>query len=256
MSTQTSREEACVQTLAKLADKQIKFTIPKALATDFDRNEPEGLFYLFKTLNDTFFGGVFKRGLNLKLEWADGEPGTAYETFGLTRARGAVISKNRRTIMITITLNRDLCSVDTCDREGKALAALIHQMGHAYFLLRCGAKDGTNIHDEHFKALMVSISDIIYPYESEVAAFLLMSIGKDNKLESGNPEDHCEWHDHPDMRPVFPRRAILGQEIAGVHKRAEELAEKLIQDQKEEERMKKRARIKEFFSFTNRKEDD
>ncbi|KAI5303134.1 hypothetical protein KEM56_007870 [Ascosphaera pollenicola] len=261
MFTQTkreeTREEACVNGLASLAHKDIRFRKPKFTNKDFDSREPEGLFHQFDTLSEAFFGGALKRGENVSLAWADGDPGTEKKTFGFTTARGAVSENGNESSVIKITLNRDLCSCDTNDREGKALAALIHQMGHAYFMLCNGAKYSDDIHDECFKALMFKISDIWAAYEDELAAFIILSVGPKVKLTAGIPKDHCAWIYHPDTRPVFPRRVIMWQEVSHLYKRATDLADEMgdfmegtEEDQKKKKKRGKRmSQIRDFFTL-------
>ncbi|KAI5283163.1 hypothetical protein KEM52_003499 [Ascosphaera acerosa] len=185
--------------------------------------DEEGLFFLFDDLSRTFFNGELRRDVNVYLAWEDGEPGSALETFGCVTAAGVTMANGRKNAMTRISLNRDLVNdVEVAggsgggggggaSREGRALAALLHGMVHAHFMNRCGrALDGSNVHDEFFRAALHAISRVFDFGNEEISTLVLLSAGPKCALVNGRMASHCEWT-HPLDKPLkeFDRTELL-----------------------------------------------
>ncbi|KAI5310124.1 hypothetical protein KEM55_001456 [Ascosphaera atra] len=191
--TPISRERACINALAHLGDEAIPFSPPSVCdSSDSGGNDAEGLFFLFPRLSAALFHGTLVRRQNVELRWMDMERFTADVYHGHTCVGGRAMKRR-----ICITLNRDMTSLDTENREEKALAALIHHMVHAYFLWCCGGegkcKASGSLHDKYFRALMIRISELFRPFEYDVADLLLASIREANYTGNEDKAELCGW---------------------------------------------------------------
>ncbi|KAI5286187.1 hypothetical protein KEM54_006984 [Ascosphaera aggregata] len=207
MTHKDRKQAVAIELMARLQVTEMVFMKLTPESTNSSSNEEEldyeGLFWLFDILSDTFFNGELKMNKNVIVTWENGEAGCASESFAYIAPPGATLESGRQYAMTRISLNRDLCSLKTSNREGKALAALIHEMVHAYFVIHCGVEDGEDIHDVYFRSVMVCISDIFREINPEVADLLLLSVGWPLIINRGRPVEHCSWRNSPEYGYTF-----------------------------------------------------
>ncbi|KAI5306981.1 hypothetical protein KEM56_005900 [Ascosphaera pollenicola] len=214
---QISMREACRLAIERIpySSQQLHFHRP---VYEGDQSDP-GLYAIacFRDLNELLFRGVLQlhhetKKPNVVLRWAEPD-GTnlGYTRFGYTSTPG--VDDEDCTV---ITLNEYLKRLGNWG--GDILAALIHEMAHAYFIVCCGwrakgqtgpdGKEHILEHDINYCALLYKIQDVLnVTYAAYTDLFRCLPL----------QGDHAEVHDVPPY--VFGRSCC---DWMGIHKPSDE----------------------------------